>query len=152
MFYEASFHDGPTQKSIKQRPDRCSQPEPPGPRPDQASKTNWLGSQIENWSLFGQNAYSDRTFSPELHHHAQKLCWNWIKELRKVVFFPVRETFQESKAEFSFKIHTFRFFVSRPGLAWPVLTNLELGQANGGVRVWSEDHCIRTNNTIFISI
>ena len=48
--------------------------------------TNWLGSQIENWSLFGQNAYSDRTFSPELHHHAQKLCWNWIKELRKSSF------------------------------------------------------------------
>ena len=49
-----------------------------GPHPDQAvagelDLTNWLGSQIENWSLFGQNAYSDRTFSPELHNHAQKL-------------------------------------------------------------------------------
>ena len=37
MFHEVSFHDGPTQKSIKQRPDKCSQPEPPGPRPDQAA-------------------------------------------------------------------------------------------------------------------
>ena len=71
-----SFHDGPTQKPIKQLPDECSQPAVPTQTRQAAGEldlTNWLGSQIENWSLFSQNAHSDRTFSPELHNHGQKL-------------------------------------------------------------------------------
>ena len=46
-----SFHDGPTQKPIKQLSDECSQPAVPTQTRRAAGKldlTNWLGSQIEN--------------------------------------------------------------------------------------------------------
>ena len=46
------FHDGPTQKPIKQHPDKCNQPAVPPTQTRQPAVeldlTNWLGSEIEN--------------------------------------------------------------------------------------------------------
>lgn len=144
MFSEVSFHDGPTQKSIKQRPDKCSQPEPParpGQRPGSSPwQTGWARKLKTDHFLAKMHTviehfHQNCTIMPK--NCAEIESRNW----EKVVFFPVGETLQESKA--------FRFlFPDRQSLAGLD----QLGQANGGVKVWSEDHCIRTNNTIFISI
>lgn len=126
MFYEVSFHDGPTQKSIKQRPDKCSQPEPParpGQRPGSSTwQTGWARKLKTDHFLAKMHTviehfHQNCTIMPK--NCAEIESRNW----EKVVFFPVGETLQESKAEFSFKIHSdFCFLTAR---AWPVLTNLD---------------------------